>query len=307
MVAGDNSLGQLWDSSQIVSPKFIQPTNFPYEGKIHQISSVSAYNQSIAFLISETDICFKEENKEIAVFRPGLVRKIQCFDSTVFALLADGTILNCREKITFQGKNYKDLAFSKMFQVAINSSNEAVVFSSKPTSAPVVLCKNAISIGCTDSEIYICTKDGVFVYTEGGLQKIDSTEQIVQVVCSDAESLFLDEKGGLWRVEYNHLIRIYGIPPIVFVSVGFQHFAAISNDGLLFMWGFNPSGQLGIGNDKPSNDPIQVLENARLVACGTHSTFVICGAHPFIPDCLKVQNPKGHIKECGRISRAEHI
>lgn len=68
------------------------------------------------------------------------------------------------------------------------------------------------------------------------------------------------------------------------VAAGFGHTAAITEDGSLFMWGFNMFGQLGIGQKRNIKwKPVRVekdiangwLPKAKDVACGYNFTFMI--------------------------------
>jgi alpha-tubulin suppressor-like RCC1 family protein len=78
------------------------------------------------------------------------------------------------------------------------------------------------------------------------------------------------------RVNFSNILRGNRFQfQVVAISVGIQHCAAIGGDGRLFGWGFNPSGQLGIGNDRNAIYPICVLENVCQVVCGVHNTWAI--------------------------------
>jgi alpha-tubulin suppressor-like RCC1 family protein len=58
------------------------------------------------------------------------------------------------------------------------------------------------------------------------------------------------------------------------VAAGGSHSLALKNDGTVWAWGSNSSGQLGNGTEVDSNIPVQVknLEGIRAVAAGgSHS------------------------------------
>lgn len=52
----------------------------------------------------------------------------------------------------------------------------------------------------------------------------------------------------------------------VSVSLGGEHSAAITEDGSLYMWGRNYSGQLGDGTYKDSNTPVKIMDNVEQVS-----------------------------------------
>jgi hypothetical protein len=291
MVSGDNTDGQLWCSNEVeVSTKFIEATNFPFKDKISQISHVSAYNQSVAFALSDTQIAFRDSEKNITVFQTGIIKQICCAEKTVYVLCYDKRIYDCATKTYFEGTGYTQISNSDNFFCAIKSDGSAVIFEDgKPKT---ILESGVRIIGCTNEDIFLVTGRGVKRYSEGELHDVSSTKIMLSMSTSVTEAAFIDSNGGLWVYDSDALIQVFGLPPIVYCSVGIQHFAAISFDGMLFTWGFNPSGQLGIGSDRPTNDPINVLKDTRLVACGTHSTIAITGGKPEILQGINQKNLK---------------
>jgi hypothetical protein len=99
--------------------------------------------------------------------------------------------------------------------------------------------------------------------------------KIVSIACSDTEVLFLDNMGIVYNLIMNAVLRVFAMPQIVSIAVGPQHCAAVSSDAELFTWGFNPSGQLGIGSDRSLAYPKLVLENVVMVGCGSQHTLVV--------------------------------
>lgn len=55
---------------------------------------------------------------------------------------------------------------------------------------------------------------------------------------------------------------------IVQVSAGGSHAAALTDDGFLYMWGSNNSGQLGNGTETDSYRPIKIMEGIKSVSLG---------------------------------------
>ena len=59
------------------------------------------------------------------------------------------------------------------------------------------------------------------------------------------------------------------------VSLGDSHSAAIKEDGSLWMWGYNSSGQLGNGTEEKSNIPIKILDDVKSVSLGKEHSAAI--------------------------------
>jgi alpha-tubulin suppressor-like RCC1 family protein len=61
------------------------------------------------------------------------------------------------------------------------------------------------------------------------------------------------------------------------VSAGMDHTIAVKPDGTLWAWGFNGSGQLGIGNTDEKNSPTQIgtATNWQIVSAGGNHSFAI--------------------------------
>ena len=293
MVSGDNSLGQLWCKKETqVAAKFTNANDFNYESRISLITMVSAYNQSIAFCISNTLIVFRDENGKISEFSTGIVKKIACLEKTVIALLTDGRIQDCVAGQFYPEKDYEDIcAVVNVIPTiyASRANGEVVVLEDvNKKQKQITIYKGKIrSIGATDEEVFIVNEKGQLeVAQKSQVKQIKTPVELISVSASETEAVFIDVNGGLWNYNCEALVQVFGLPPVVYASVGVQHFAAISFDGGLYTWGFNPSGQLGIGSDKPSIDPIRVLENIRLVCCGTHHTFAVRGDKPELPEML---------------------
>lgn len=70
---------------------------------------------------------------------------------------------------------------------------------------------------------------------------------------------------------------------IIFCSAGLGHTAAISDEGDLFVWGFNNCGQLGVGDQVSRWEPVRIerdiignkIPQIQKVVCSYYSTFAI--------------------------------
>ena len=285
MVCGDNSLGQLWCRAETeVATKFTEANSFPYQSKISRITQVSAYNQSIAFCFDDSQILFRNELKQNMEYSVQFVKKVCCLDKNVLVLLNNGRIYDCVTGETSDDSDFTDLSASKTYIAAVKSNGSVVLLTSPKSKQTTLVKSGCVKVGCTESEVFMINDNGKLkVSADNQILNIPTNDQLLSVSTSETEALFIDVNGVLWRYNYQALTQVYGLPPVIYAAVGVQHYAAISFDGSLYTWGFNPSGQLGIGSDRPSLDPIKVLENVRMVCCGTHHTLAIRGKNPDMP------------------------
>lgn len=309
MVSGDNSYGQLWCKKETqVTAKFIKATSFPFESKISRISHVSAWNQSIAFVFDDFKVFFRPEDGQIHEFSTGTLRQICCLENNVITLQYDGKVYNYLEKNFYQQEGISQIAASNNYILGLNNTGVVYLFGAVNEPAKEIE-KDATAICCTGDEVFIIKSNSIIVWTNEDSKSFETSTKIIAGYGSETEALFIDTDGNLWHYDSDALLQVFGLPPVVFAAVGIQHYAAISYDGSLYTWGFNPSAQLGIGSDKPSNDPYHVLDGTRLVACGTHHTLAVCGGAPEIPEgfnnSVMIKSAKLHPNQKSVISRAE--
>lgn len=71
--------------------------------------------------------------------------------------------------------------------------------------------------------------------------------------------------------------QIAGLSNVVAIAAGFQHSLALKNDGSVWAWGLNSSGQLGDGtlNDRPAPVRATGLTDAVAIAAGYHHSLVL--------------------------------
>jgi hypothetical protein len=308
--AGDNSLCHLWNKRFKLSPRFIPCDSNPHAPE--DVLQLSAWNQSIAASIAPSSVLFKRGDAPPEIFSVGLTKQICCIGDTVLCLLPNGQIIDAISNTTYHGADYKFFAASSTLLCARDAGDRAVVFQIGSSKKPDVLADQVITVGCTDSEVYVSTESELLRFVGRERSEILAEATIVEMACSDTEALFLDFKGILSRCEMNTLVQIFGLPPVVSIAAGQQHFAALSADGKLFTWGFNPSGQLGIGNDQATVYPSLVLDQVAMVACGTHHTLAVRSAKrlPPVPERfdhakLKKVGKRQADQQAARIPRAE--
>ncbi|TGL63655.1 RCC1 domain-containing protein [Leptospira sarikeiensis] len=119
---------------------------------------------------------------------------------------------------------------------------------------------------------------------------------IIQVIAGSQHSAALDKDGYVYvwgRNQYGNLgngttssataisstpTKVDGLTGIKHIANGRDHILALKNDGTVYAWGLNASGQLGIGNqDSPKNSPLLVnnITNAKRVFSGGTQSFAI--------------------------------
>ena len=120
---------------------------------------------------------------------------------------------------------------------------------------------------------------------------LNTPSNIVQFVCGDFHSLFLDGKGNVYSVgknengqlglghntNQNELNKISNIPPIKIISCAFESCYLIDFEGNVWSFGFNEYGQLGHGDRSNTNAPkiINTLKDIQQISHGC------CGLHFF--------------------------
>ncbi|KAG7333754.1 hypothetical protein KOW79_002161 [Hemibagrus wyckioides] len=120
--------------------------------------------------------------------------------------------------------------------------------------------------------------------TTGKLKALDlKKEKIKLISCGKTYAVLLAYGGRVLSLEESYIsrpIKELSNKTVIQVACGDHHFMALSNDGQLFTWGQNSSGQLGLGKDKPSSQSPELLRSldgiplAQISAGGDHS-FVL--------------------------------
>jgi alpha-tubulin suppressor-like RCC1 family protein len=120
-----------------------------------------------------------------------------------------------------------------------------------------------VSLDCGEAHTIALTDRG-FVYTwgNGDFGKLGLGDTSIRFVPYKVDDLKASREGRPARV--------------VSVSAGAQHSAAVTDEGVLFMWGCGTDGRLGQGNENHFRIPavVEALQDA-----GERVTTVSCGSH----------------------------
>ncbi|KAF5898054.1 putative E3 ubiquitin-protein ligase HERC4, partial [Clarias magur] len=119
----------------------------------------------------------------------------------------------------------------------------------------------------------------------GKLNTVDlKKEKIGLIICGEIDAVLLEyEDGRVFFLDKSNIcrpIKELCSWTVIQVACGNQHFMALTNDGQLFTWGQNTSGQLGLGKGEPSSPSPRHLKSlcgiplAQISAGGDHS-FVL--------------------------------
>lgn len=285
--AGDNSYHQIFDIQRVANRfQFCNELEIPY----YQIVQIIAWGYSFAILKCDNSIFYINKDSELTQIYPShqLIR-IQFYSNSIIGLDSSGFLvqINLNTKTTKKISSCKLRTFSSSSNIIVgitsDPKNECIIIKENESQSKVII-EDTLAVGCTDTYIFVSTKEdpSLYIYDieSSSLLKMDINERVTSISCSEDISLFVTENGNLYQYSFNDStsapIRIYSLPPVIEASSSVQHCAAITYDGRLFTWGYNPSCQLGTGNDRPSKDPVCVIKSSvSLVACGSQNTWVV--------------------------------
>ena len=205
------------------------------------------------------------------------LKKIKINDEVIFGIdnkgefRAIGTDWN-----PFTAEHATDFSLSSTLLALINEAGECKVAKiNQPHVDTIAL--GAVAVGCTRESVFVLSDGGLFRYYDGSKVQIQTLDSILSISCSENDVYFLDAAGRVFKIVEDTPIQVFGLPPVAHLSVGVQHVAAVTSQGELYTWGYNPSGQLGIGSDRPLQEPKCVLTGVELAFCGHNNTWVIKG------------------------------
>lgn len=131
----------------------------------------------------------------------------------------------------------------------------------------------------SDKLTYAVSTDGsLWYWTINGqltrkLEGIDGVEKLTS--CGLGDMIALDKSGYLWRWNVKDLkpYRVEGIENIKDIAAGDSHIAALKEDGSLWAWGENSSGQLGDGGKYIQRIPQEVPGLSEVVMLSASRDF----------------------------------
>ena len=142
-----------------------------------------------------------------------------------------------------------------------------------PPDQAIKVLDNAIYVHATVNNGYAIQKDGslwrwdISVLDDGltsGNQPVKVMDDVVYV----RGSLLIKRDGTLWGWESDWSAPepppfnpVFIMDNIVLCDAGFGSFAAIQNDGSLWLWGINNYGQIGDGTAETDDTPVKVADN----------------------------------------------
>eukprot|EP01130_Rhizamoeba_saxonica_P015501 TRINITY_DN696_c1_g2_i1.p1 TRINITY_DN696_c1_g2~~TRINITY_DN696_c1_g2_i1.p1 ORF type:complete len:757 (+),score=113.31 TRINITY_DN696_c1_g2_i1:93-2363(+) len=103
-------------------------------------------------------------------------------------------------------------------------------------------------------------------------------KQVVAVSCETNTTLFLTSKGYVYVTNSGKKARKKAsLSNIVAISSGLHFSLALDSSGIIYAWGSNKYGQLGIGNFARREDPQQILINVEFssISCGSFHSVAI--------------------------------
>lgn len=283
--SGDNSRGQFWGNVTETSGKFLLCDGIPCRSE--RITHIAVWDEKTVLVENGSKVLIKD-GETVKTYLVGLIKSVCGAGPKLLALLVDGRIVDVVTREFLEGSGYQSLSASSEIVCALNSAGKVAIWRRGSSGVTEEL---ATAAGCTDSAVYACSSGKLWKIDDSGIVGAQFSETIVSIACAGDVAIFLSEHGTVYvddgRIGDPH--RVFGLPPAVSVAAGRQHFAAVTFDGRLFTWGFNPSGQLGTGDDFPRDQPVMVMSGVCAVACGTHFTLALKNARakPVAPALLK--------------------
>jgi alpha-tubulin suppressor-like RCC1 family protein/thiamine kinase-like enzyme len=156
----------------------------------------------------------------------------------------------------------------------------------------------------TDGKVYCWGESGFGVFGNGinddslcspFLIECLSNEKVVETSCGCNHTLLLTSNGEVYAWGWNKngeigigsdvefqtevvKLNAFNEQRIRAISCGSQHSLVLTESGIVYSWGFNSSGQLGIGNNKNSFKPMLIERNEVLfecISCGSNISLLL--------------------------------
>ncbi|MCP3875173.1 MAG: tandem-95 repeat protein, partial [Desulfobacteraceae bacterium] len=122
--------------------------------------------------------------------------------------------------------------------------------------------------------------------------KVPELSNIISVACGSSHTIALKNDGSVWTWGYDAHgqlgdgnsnnngrtpVKAIGLSDVISISGGASHSIALKENGTVWTWGNNNSGQLGDGANTSQNAPVQVtdLSNVTSIAGGSSHTLAL--------------------------------
>ncbi|XP_015608978.1 RCC1 and BTB domain-containing protein 1 isoform X3 [Cephus cinctus] len=190
--------------------------------------------------------------------------------------------------LTHQGEVYS-WGHNAYYEVGNGSSNQ--------THTPASICMNlsdkfVIDIACGSHHSLVLTDEGeVYAWGQNNCGQVGSgissnqcaprkvnsslsTKKVISIACGQTSSIAVTDNGDVYAWGYNGVGQLgignyvnqlnpYKVATLVGVVIekvvcGYAHTIALSDEGVLYVWGGNTYGQLGLGNKTNTCIPIRL-------------------------------------------------
>jgi alpha-tubulin suppressor-like RCC1 family protein len=171
-------------------------------------------------------------------------------------------------------------------QLGLSSTKE---IASTPQYVKYFFRNPVVYISCGAYTSYAINHENkLFGWGEGKLGQLGSgkmrlVKTPINIPVCENEDVISQKNVSSISINENSLKKDTDEVRIISVSAGFGHTAALTDEGEIFVWGFNVYGQLGIGDKKTRWFPVRVekdivgniLPKIQKIQCSYYATFMI--------------------------------
>ena len=175
------------------------------------------------------------------------------------------------------------MSFGRTISTVVSGNDHTLCISNENT---------VFSIGYSEDSAHGFTSKNSSSFDLSSPKMIPSLIHIKSVVSVHTHSVCLDNDGNVFTFGSNlfgllgigvdgeslkstHIPQKINLPPCKQVSCGNEFTICLTEDGLVYSFGYNFYGQLGLGNDEIYNSPqlISSLKDVEFIECGSFFTF----------------------------------